>query len=389
LNEIKDRVEQLGEETHALLCEMVRELLARKSGSHLVEATLATLDLQLPLALKGADADPANFSRQLTDSINEFIDAAVQHAAVFRPGHAYCHRCEGGMCEHSQPPSSRHVFTGYAQTGTPRWLDLAQFCLERKHPEVDRLYNDTPAFVTIVSGSDELHRGMLGVFRQGSYELLGQVIGGFFTVPTRLEEGRGVLALTVQAAASRSRNGGHRYGLNILGRSPSGDGLEMLWERQKELPWRKAVGWAQSALNSLPGRVSRTRSGSRGISRQELDRRVDGIMHSLARRLERDSRARLRRTGHAEQRHASGERPTRKAIDDARSVGIEALMCDEHSNTLVVLGDRGRTHFFTPDGKHVSSVHYKKDAIARKITKDLWRQATAEELAGLQMHLPE
>lgn len=376
MNELKDRVIGLGEEAHALLCEMVRELLARKSGSHLVEATLAQLDLQLPLVLNGA---PTEFSRKLTDSINDSIDSAVQHAAAFRPGHAYCHRCKGGLCEHSQPPSSRHVFVGYAQTGLPRWLDLAQFCLERKHPEVDRLYSEPPAFVTIVSTGAELHGDMLAVFRQGSYELLGQVIGGFYSVPTRLEEGRGVLALTVQAAASRSKNGEHRYGLNILGRSPAGGGLEMLWERQRELPWRKAVAWAQSALNSLPAKVSDS----------QARKRVDGIMHSLARRLERDSRARSRRTGHAEQRHASKERPTRKAIDDARDVGIESLMFDERSNTLVVLGDRGRTHFFRPDGKHVSSVHYKKEAITRKIDKELWRQATGEQLDGLQKRLPE
>ena len=70
---------------------------------------------------------------------------AVQQAVAFRPGHAYCHRCESVACEHSRPGSSRQVFVGYTPTGLPRWEDFAQQCLERKHPQVDRLYDDPPS----------------------------------------------------------------------------------------------------------------------------------------------------------------------------------------------------------------------------------------------------
>ena len=54
-----------------------------------------------------------------------------------------------------------------------------------------------------------------------------------------------------------------------------------------------------------------------------------------------------------------------------------------------MLGDRGRTHFFAADGQHVSSVRYSKDAIARKIKLELWRDASAEELDGLREKLPK
>ena len=94
-------------------------------------------------------------------------------------------------------------------------------------------------------------------------------------------------------------------------------------------------------------------------------------------------RARARRTRHAEVRHASGERPTRKAVDDARVARGEQCYVDERSGTLVVLGDRGRTHFFTADGQHVSSVRYSKDAIARKLKLEVWRKASADERSVL------
>ena len=111
----------------------------------------------------------------------------------------------------------------------------------------------------------ELHGGILEAFRDESYELLGQVIAGFYRVPARVEEGRGVLALTVQAAASRPARGRQRVGLNLIGRTPAGESLDLLWERQDELPWRRAVRWAQSALGTLD-RSHATRGASRAGS---------------------------------------------------------------------------------------------------------------------------
>jgi hypothetical protein len=162
-----------------------------------------------------------------------------------------------------------------------------------------------------------------------------------------------------------------------------------LWERQDELPWRRAVRWAQSALATLDrSRRGRGRN-ERDAGADELQQRVDGILSGLARRLERDRRARGRRTRHAERRHTSGERPTRKAVDDAREANAESVMVDEARGTLVVLGERGRTHFFSPDGRLVSSVRYGRDAIARKIKQDRWRPATEEEAEALRAHLAD
>ncbi len=379
---MSDQPEELARITWDSLQRIVRELLSRKAGGHLVEARLETLDLRLPLSLNGSGAAPSDFSRTLVGMIDELLDDAIQQAAAFRPGHAYCHRCEGVVCEHSAPPSGRHVFAGYTPTGLPRWEDFAQYCLDRGHPQVDRLFDEHPAMVTLIQSRSTLQGGMLQAFRTESYEVLGQLMAGFFPVKARADEGRGVLALTAQVAGSTTRRGSLMLGLNVLGRTPSGENLERLWDRHQELPWRKSIRWAQQALQTVSPRVR----GGRVCDR--VADRVEGILSGLARRLERDQRSRSRRTRHAQRRHASGQRPTRKALDDARVAGDGAVLLDERSDTLVVLGDRGRTHFFTREGQHVSSVRYSGEAIERKLRLEQWRPAPAEALEVLRAKLP-
>jgi len=369
--------DRLGELAWEALRALLRERLDRTPGGHLIEAQIDSLDLRLQLALRGPAADPRRFTTALCDEIDGVLRDAVVQAAAFRPGHAYCHRCETVECEHSQPPTCRHVFVGYAPTGLPRWEDFAQHCLDLRHPSVDRLYVEPPAFLTLVQRGDALHGAMLSAFQNRSYELMGQLIAGFFSVRRRPEEGRAVVAMTVQVAASHARSGPPRLGLNLLGRAPSGEPLERLWERHGELPWRKSVRWAQAALQGLSPRTGRA----------ELLGRVEGIVQGLARRLEREQRARSRRTHHAEARHATGERPTRKAVDDARSVNGGEVLFDAAHGTLVVLGDRGRTHFFTTDGQHVSSVRYSRDAIARKRKLERWQPAPADLADALRRKL--
>jgi hypothetical protein len=358
--------EKLGIAIQDLLRRLIRERLARKPGAHLVESQLEPLDLALSVAFRGPPADPRRFAATLTERIDELLDDAVLAAAAFRPGHAYCHRCKSVDCDHSRPPSCRHVCLGFAPTGVPRWEDFAQHCLDLRHPRIDELYRDPPALLAYVQGQDALDGEMLDVFRNPAYELLGQAVAGFFSVRSRAEEGRGVMALTFQVAAWRSRSGGARLALNLLGTTPAGENLERLWDQFGELPWHRAVRWAQSALQSVSGDSAAVRG------------RVEGVLNGLARRLVQQRRATSRRTRHAEQRHVSGERPTRKAIDDARAADATSLLVDERTGALVVLGERGRTHFFTVEGQLVSSVRYSRDAIARKIHHELWRRASDE-----------
>jgi hypothetical protein len=184
-----------------------------------------------------------------------------------------------------------------------------------------------------------------------------------------------VLALTLQIGASFGRGRGARFGLNVLGCTPQREPLERLWERQDLIPWRSAVRWAQAALSTLE-RLHR-------VDGPAFDRRVQGILLGLARRLEHERRSYGRRTRHAEERHRAGERPTRSAVDDVRAAAPAEVMVDERNGTLVVPGARGRIHFYTPGGRLVSSVRYSRDAIEKKRKLGLWRPSRPEEAEPL------
>ena len=100
-------------------------------------------------------------------------------------------------------------------------------------------------------------------------------------------EGPGVLALTFQVTGWRTSSGRLRLGLNVLGVTPGGEDLGLLWERSPDLPWRRAINWAQAALAGVTTPTA-TRGGSRGRPRRrdpdpaELDDRVAGILGGLA-----------------------------------------------------------------------------------------------------------
>lgn len=384
--DMPDRLQDLGREVWVTLQRLVREVLAHKAGAEQIESTVEALELEFRLDLKGPQAAPEPFARQLIRKIDELLGEAVLHGAHFKPGHAYCHRCASAACEHSLPLSCRHVFVGYTPTGVPRWEDFAQYCLELKHPSVDRLYDQPPALLTCIQQRQGLHEEMLGAFHNAKHELLGQLSAGFFPVKARLEEGRGVLALTAQVVASKTGTGRPQLALNLLGLTPAGEELNLLWERQQELPWRRGTRWARAALQGV-----RVRPPGQGRSeaqvQSDLERRVLGILQGMARRLEHEQRGRARRTVHAELRHASGSRPTRKAVEDARVASQEELLVDERTGARIVLGERGRTHFFTAEGQLVSSVRYSREAISRKLKLALWRKASLLESEAFRAKL--
>jgi hypothetical protein len=364
---------------------LAREILRRKPGAHLLEGRLPILDLSLELPLGGRAEEAATFAASLAATIERQIDDAIEEQAAFTPGHAWCHRCEAAACDHSRPPSSRHVFLGYAPTGAPRWMEFAQYGLEARLEGFDRLYADPQAFLTVVMDRADLYGTLLQSFRSEARDLLGQVVAGFFPVASRTSEGRGLAALTFQAIARDNGHGRRRVGLNILGTAPDGAALDALWDTAGDLPWRRALRWAQAALSSAARQAHarhaphRSPEGPGAAARQTLERRVQGILLGLARRLEQEMRGRGRRTTHAGERHEAGERPTRKALDDTRTAAPEAFLVDERSGAVVVLGERGRTHFFGPDGRLVSSVRYSRDAIERKRRQGLWRPLPVAE----------
>lgn len=358
-----------GRAIHRLLRRMIDTLIAARPGGHLVKGSREEILVRLPLIGAG---DEDRFAAELEATLTEEVDQAILRAAAFQPGHVYCHRCHAPACEHSAPPSGLHVFTGYNPTGTPTWEPLAQALTALRHDEVHLLYEDKRALVTLVQDSATLRGTMLEAWQNPLCEVVAQVVAGYFQAPGSGDR----QALTVQVTASRSEKQGLRLGLNVLGTAAAD------WPVEHEPPWQRPLHWARKALDSVAipqGSGSERRLPSPG----QVEERVVGILNGLARRLRHKRRGIRRRTGHAEQRHLSGKRPTRKAVDDVIAAGTEAFLVDVHNDTLVVLGDKGRTHFFTPTGRLASSVRYSRDAIQGKQRRGQWQPAPEERVEHL------
>ena len=409
-----DRVEQ----ALRLLAAEARDRLARHPCGHLAGGADERLELALAVpAAVGGSLRGVRFDR-LADEVDADLDAAlaalVAHRAAFRPGAVFCLRCGGAECAHALPGGPREVFAGYGKTGLPRFLDLAQLLLERGDPRVDRLYDEPPALLAHTVLGRDLAAELLPAYRasEAGHRLHGQVIAGWWRVPG--ESGRREsLALTFQIASTRPAapggGGRRRFGLNVLGRAPGGRPLADLLDPLGELPWAAAVRWAQGEIEAIErGEAEAAQGGGSdasgvkeknekaagegGGSKREArrhaararDARLAGVLNGLARRLEKDRRASERKTHHARERHAQRDRPTDMALADLARAGDEAVLVDRRQETLVVLGDRGRTHVFSPAGKHVTSIRYQPEAIERRRKRDLWRPAAPEEVAALR-----
>lgn len=364
-----------------LLADLADSQLARHPWGHLVRSRPAAINLSLALPLGTSEEDLAELATQLQAALDAGLEEQVAHAASFLPGRVYCLRCRSPQCEHSSPAEPRQVFAGYGPTGSPRFLDFGQWLLDRRDPRIEQLFADAPVLVTLVANEPDLTRELLPAFRDAErdFHVCGQVAAGWYRIPDPTGRPH-ALAVTFQVVSSRPRGGRRRLGLNILGRGPEGESLDHLHDRLGVIPWTGAVRWGQSVL----GKLGLSVRGKGGISEAALGRRIEGLLQGLARRLEREERARDRRTHHAEFRHTEGSRPTRMAVLDLSRAAPDQILFDTRRGTLVVLGDRGRTHIFSIAGKLITSVHYAPATIARRRESGLWRRATAAEAAPLQ-----
>lgn len=367
------------------LARLAAEEAGRHSQGHLLRAAGSQLELRLTLPLVPGD-DLAPHAARLRQDLRAEILKELSREAAFRPGHVFDLRHPQGLGPETAPADSRKVFVGFSPTGAPLFLDFAQWLLQSKHPQLDRLYAKPPGLVIVPSPAEELYIEVLPPFRQPAevdWRVHGQVVAGFFEVP-RPDGTPGQMALTFQVQSSAAKEGGRRrYGLNVLGIGPGGEQLEHLLGRLSRktalpAPWQAAVEWAQEALATLE-----RGQGKSGLD-PKIEERIEGILGGFARRLEQDLRARGRRTDHAEERHQQGDRPTRHALQDLTRAKVENIFVDARSGTFVVLGERGRAHVWSGQGKLVTSLNTTPESIERKKKRDLWRPASPAESAELR-----
>lgn len=368
----------------ALLAEEVRQRVERHPAGHLLAGRGDALDLQLSLPTALREGRLEEVESEVSAVLQSAIDGLLAHQALFEPGRVFCLRCGSAHCVHSAPTGGRQVFTGYGPSGLPRFVDLGEWLLARRDPRVDLLYRDTPQLLTVTATGAELTAGLIPHFRQreDGYRLHGQVAAGWFVAPARSGPARPI-AVSFQILSSRRPGGRRRFGLNVLGTGPEGEPLEQLFDR-RGFPWSDPVRWAQGVLSGLE------RQGTARESKEtaaHTERRLDGLLQALARRLEKDWRGKDRRTRHAEERHGQGDRPTRMALADLARSAPEGLLFDVRRKTLVVLGERGRAHVFNLSGKLVTSLRTQPAAVEKRRERGLWRPATPEEVERVRSHM--
>ena len=72
------------------------------------------------------------------------------------------------------------------------------------------------------------------------------------------------------------------------------------------------------------------------------------------------------------------------AFADLDQAKDENIHFDTRRETLVVVGDRGRTHVFNPSGKLVTSIRYSPAAIEKRLQRGLWKAATGDQIGALK-----
>lgn len=358
-------LEQLVDRVQAELGEVAREL----DGT----------ELELPIHLViGGTRDPARAAglvRDLLSGVRARVDETARGAHAFREGFVYAFHPTQEEAPYAGPPGAADVFAGYSPSGKPEWIGFQNLCLAMKEERVDRLYAEPPEIVALVQGPAELTGGLLPGFGRESlvYKLWGQVVVGL--VPRNLQpKARGVerVALTLQVVGTREGSGGERLRLNVLGLTQDAIS-EAAASSDPSSPaeaFRRLLRATRGRIDAIGRRLARARGEAR---ERELGVQVGALLVRLRADVLRVFKVRDYRTQHAEARHSEGDRPTASALTDLIGAGDGHFFRDDHKNTVIAVGPRGRVHVFSPEGKHVTSLEMQPGEVERRVDRGRWR----------------
>ena len=243
-------------------------------------------------------------------------------------------------------------------------------CLEASDQRVHKLYEDKPEPIARNLFARDLRSGLLPSFGAETrfLGLLGQVMVGWVSsTPGRPVDPMNRTALTVQILETRSGESTRRLRLNLVG-----------------LSWDSIVEAAVSGPTNGPAENLRKLLAQARDSLKKVERRLasdpetplDDMVESMLLRLTKDIEQALtvpaHRTQHATERHRDDRRPIRTAVRDADTTSNDKLLWDTRHKTIVVLGPKGRTHVFTEEAKHVTSIRLGRGELERKSQSNRW-----------------
>jgi hypothetical protein len=358
--------------------------LYRQSGGRPDGAETFELPVTIDLGRAGMrEVSARHGESMLQDLLRKTDDLAASLLAV-RPGRAYCFFCRSSSCTHSEPPGALSALAGYVPTGRPRWIDFPSLALEARDPRIDAVFSERPEVIALFRPGEALLAELLPDFRTPAavYDLLGEVIVGPLPMLDAATGRTGEAAITIQIVRCLGRDGEPELRLNSIGRVPGGDDLRRFLDAGGDDALARTLAIADHELESLNRRLR----GSRRAGKPPLDpaEPSDVLLRRLARRIEQIYRQRGRRTHHAQFRAAEGVRPTRKALDDARTARPQHVYVDERGGTIVILGPKGRVHVFSPAGRHVTSLTATGEEIQGRIDRRRWRAASVAEVSSFK-----
>lgn len=344
-----------------------------------------SVDLQFRLRLQPGEDWALVFDPPLGEQAEAQLARAHARLGVYSEGRVFCFRCDSTACAHAAPPDSLAVFAGYDPVGLPEWKELTQVLLESKDERVGLLHAPRAPLVARVQLGRELRERQLGLFGRSSqsYSILGQVVAGYLGVPAASSpEGSARMAFTFQVVEGRSPDGAPSLRLNTLVHPPPG----VDWPDARvgeELAWLdRAVASARDEVDRLERRLREGAGGGGGEARRALAG-VPGMLRRLADSLQRGHRQGGRRTRHVERRRHE-QRPLHKALDDLAAASASGFFRDEREGTAVVLGEQGRAHVFSPEGRHVTSFVLPPGGAEARVRTRRWAAASPADLDALR-----
>jgi hypothetical protein len=253
--------------------------------------------------------------------------------------------------------------------GKPTWKSFLNLCLEAGDERVDRLYEDKPEPIARIVLAEDLRGELLPSFGRESrvFSLLGQVVVGWVAPsPSQIPTAENRRALTFQILETRSGEVQNRLRLNIIGTD---------WD---EIVENAVAGPVNAPAEKLRQLLVQTSEELLKTERRLSGAEEDGVLAvaPLLKRLARDAEQVLKtsshRTKHANARQSDDGRPIRAAMRDACEASDERLLWDVRHRTIVVLGPKSRTHIFTEDARHVTSIRLGRGELDRKSRGQRW-----------------
>ena len=330
------------------------------------------LDLNLRVPLDGGN-DVRHAAGTAVEQILQRVREVREHEQALRPGAVYSYFSDSSHAEGCRPTEPRHVFDGYSSTGKPNFTDFVTMAIERKAPEVERMLAGEEIVITHVTMGRVLRTQQLAEFGGQSpvFKILGQVNAGLF----RTLNDAGRCAFSFQLLRGKTLEGRVRLRLHCVGAI---DPMDLADPALMQILSRCQRKLDTEALR-LEGKL---KNGE--VDEEEF---VLPLLQDLAKQLQGRARSAGRRTQHGLERSEQGQRPTSRAYPDASEASDNAIMWDIDQSTVVVVGQKGRVHVFTPDGRHVTSVVMQRAAIDRRRQQGRWRQAEPEERGEFRINI--